>query len=282
MEAEAPCGSGLLTCFETACRDGGSLGSRCRPSLAPRFSLAMLNRQTLQQRNGRSRMLHRASCSVAAGLLLALLGNPAADAQTPPSATEMAAYRGLHAAAARGNVSEMRRLLASQADPNARDSAGRSPLHVAAFQSQYDAVRTLVAGGADINALENDRYDVITIAAVKDDLEMVKLAIELGGNPRAITSRYEGTALIAAAHLGHAAVVEALAAAGAPLDHINNLGWTALIEAVVLGDGGTPHLAAATALVAAGANTSIGDRDGVTPLQHARRRGYHALAAILE
>jgi ankyrin repeat protein len=143
-------------------------------------------------------------------------------------------------------------------------------------------VRALVGGGGDINALENDRYDVITIAAVKDDLRMVNLAIELGGNPRAITSRYDGTALIAAAHLGHDGVVKALIEAGAPLDHVNNLGWTALIEAVVLGDGGERHVATAKALVAAGANRTIGDRNGVTPLQHAQRRHYQAMVAALK
>ena len=111
---------------------------------------------------------------------------------------------------------------------------------------------------------------------------MVKLAIELGGNAKAITSRYDGTALIAAAHLGHDGVTEALIAAGAPLDHINNLGWTALIESVVLGDGGPRHVDTARALVKAGANKSIGDRGGITPLQHAQRRGYVAMVEVLQ
>jgi ankyrin repeat protein len=67
--------------------------------------------------------------------------------------------------------------------------------------------------------------------------------------------------------------VQALIDAGAPLDHVNNLGWTAVIEAVVLGDGGPRHVATVKALVAAGASKVIADRGGVTPLEHARRRG---------
>jgi ankyrin repeat protein len=226
-------------------------------------------------------MSHRVT-SLIAGLLLAVAGQAAVMAQTPPSSAEVAAYDGLHAAAARGDVPQIRTLLAGGADANGRDRAGRSPLHVAAFGSHYDAVRALAAGGGDIDALENDRYDVITIAAVKDDVRMVKLAIELGGNARAITSRYDGTALIAAAHLGHDGVVKVLIEAGAPLDHVNNLGWTALIEAVVLGDGGARHVETARALVAAGANKSIGDRSGVTPLQHAQRRNYPAMIDVLK
>jgi ankyrin repeat protein len=117
---------------------------------------------------------------------------------------------------------------------------------------------------------------------VKDDLRMVELAIALGGKPGAITSRYDGTALIAAAHLGHEGVVEALIKAGAPLDHVNNLGWTALIEAVVLGDGGRRHVATAKALVQAGARKDLGDRAGITPMQHARQRDYRAMVVALE
>jgi uncharacterized protein len=218
---------------------------------------------------------------IIAGLVLMMEGTPA-QGQTPPSQAEFAAYIGLHKAAAHESIDEIRTLLTNKADPNMRDNAGRTPLHVAAFKSHYDAVRALVAGGSNINALENDRYDVITIAAVKDDARMVKLAIELGGNPGAITSRYDGTALIAAAHLGHDTVVQALIEAGAPVDHVNNLGWTALIEAVVLGDGGKRHVATAKALIAAGANKGIADRNGITPLQHAQSRHYQAMVAILE
>ncbi len=72
-----------------------------------------------------------------------------------------------------------------------------------------------------------------------------------------------------------------LIAAGAPLDHINNIGWTALIEAVVLGNGGPDHQRTVAALVGAGADTMIGDSDGVTPLAMAEARGYSEIAAII-
>jgi ankyrin repeat protein len=65
------------------------------------------------------------------------------------------------------------------------------------------------------------------------------------------------------------------------VDHVNDLGWTALLEAVILGDGGPRHQATVTALLDGGADRSIADRDGVTPLQHAERRGQDAVAALL-
>jgi ankyrin repeat protein len=76
-------------------------------------------------------------------------------------------------------------------------------------------------------------------------------------------------------------VVRTLIGAGAPLDHVNNLGWTALIESIVLGDGGRRHTATLKALVDAGANVNLADRDGRTPLALAKSRGYREMVAIL-
>ncbi len=201
-------------------------------------------------------------------------------AQVPPDALELAAYSGLHAAAAKGNVDEIKKLVAAGAKVDVRDGAGRTPLHVAAYASHETAFKSLVDGGADINAMENSAYDVITIASVANDIEILTLALTLGGNPGNITSPYDGTALIAAAHLGHAEVVGILIDAGAPLDHVNNLGWTALIESVVLGDGGPRHVDTARRLINAGANKNIADRQGVTPLNHARQRNFGEMVGL--
>jgi len=214
-------------------------------------------------------------------LLVLALGLPAA-AQTPPDASELAAYSGLHAAAARGDTASIERLIQDGAATSARDNHQRTPLHVAAFRKQTDAALRLMRLGADPNALDAQRYDIVTIAAVADDVPMLKTALAGGGKATNITSPYDGTALIAAAHLGHDEVVRTLIAAGAPLDHVNNLGWTALIESIVLGDGGKRHVACLEALVQAGANVNIADRSGATPLTLAKRRGYGEMVAILE
>ena len=205
-----------------------------------------------------------------------------ATAQTAPTREELAVYAGLHEAAAKGDVAEIEALIKDGEKPNIQDSKSRTPLHVAAYMDHPQALRALLKAGANPNALEIDKYDVVTIAAVKHNIEMLKIALDGGASARNITSRYEGTALIAAAHLGHVESVRLLIAAKAPLNHVNNLGWTALMEAVVLGNGGAKHTATVKALVEGGCDVNIADRQGTTPLQHARRRGYVEMARILE
>jgi uncharacterized protein len=218
--------------------------------------------------------------------LVAFLGSLAppwgtAPAQTPPTPAELAAYRGLHAAAGEGSPESIARLVREGADLNARDGNGRTALHVAAFKAQGAAASALIAAGADPHLLDNQRYDAVTIAAVRDDVPTLKALLSSGASAKLVTSIYDGTALIAAAHLGHDGVVRELIRAGAPLDHVNNLGWTALIEAVVLGDGGPRHVETVRALVEAGADAKIADRNGVTALEHARRRGYAEMLVLL-
>ncbi|UST55681.1 ankyrin repeat domain-containing protein [Comamonadaceae bacterium OTU4NAUVB1] len=204
-----------------------------------------------------------------------------ASAQVAPSAAELRAYDGWFGAAAAGDVPRLRALIAAGADLDARDAHGRTALHVATHARRHEAIRVLARAGASLDALEADRYDAVTIAAVADDVPTLALLLSLGAKPGQTTSRWDGTALIAAAHLGHDEVVRRLIAAGAPLDQVNNLHWTATIEAVVLGDGGPRHQRTLAALIGAGADLSLPDREGRTPLRLAREHGHAAMAALL-
>lgn len=205
-----------------------------------------------------------------------------ASAQVPPNAAEIARYRGLHAAAHRGDTVEIDRLVAARANLNARDPYGRTPLHVATHAGRVEAIRALARAGANPGLFDKDRYDAVTIAAVANNEDALRALLAAGASAKLTTSRYDGTALIAAAHLGHHGVVQQLIAAGSPLDHVNNLHWTALIESIVLGDGGPRHVATLKALVDAGASLQLADRNGNTPLRLARGRGYKETVAILE
>jgi ankyrin repeat protein len=220
---------------------------------------------------------------LAATLLVAsLLPVGSAQAQVAPSAGEAAAYTGLLAAAQRGDLALLDRLIAQGAALEPRDSHGRTPLHVATFARQHEVIRRLARAGAPLGTLEHDRYDAVTIAAVAGDEATLGLLLGLGASARLVTSRYDGTALIAAAHLGHGGVVRQLIAAGAPLDHVNNLHWTAVIESIVLGDGGPRHQAVLAALLQAGARTDLADAQGRTPLELARARGYGEMVRLIE
>jgi ankyrin repeat protein len=226
--------------------------------------------------------LHRPCLAALAALVMTVAGLAApAAAQVPPAASELLLYEGLHQAAWRGDVARMKALIAAGADLEARDSRGRTPLHVATHARQREAILALAKSGAGLDRLEDDRYDAVTIASVADDTPTLSLLLSLGASARQTTSRYDGTALIAAAHLGHDEVVRRLIAAGAPLDHVNNLHWTALIESIVLGDGGPRHQRTLAALVDAGANAQLADRQGNTPLQLAKVRGYTAMVEKL-
>ncbi len=248
------------------------------------MNVTSTQRMHMTQRGAR-RTGRRLVAGIVGAILLAASGvgpSMPANAQIAPSSTEVKAYRGLFAAAASGDLSSTRRLLERGANPNLTDSYGRTPAHIAAHFKRRPTLALLLQKGADPNRLERDLYDVITIAAVANDPETIKVALRYGGKATNITSRYVGTALIAASHLGNLESVRVLVGAGAPLDHVNNLEWTALLEAIILGDGGPRHTAVVSTLVKAGADVDIADGNGVTPLDHAKSRGYTKIIAILE
>ena len=224
----------------------------------------------------------RSPLAAGVAFLAAVISAPLVQAQTPPSAAEIKIYAGLHEAAANGDVEAINRLIAEGEKVDLQDSKSRTPLFVAVFLKKYDAVRALLKAGANPNRLDTERYDVVTIAAVANDVDMLKILLAGGASAKNVTSRYDGTALIAAAHLGHVEVVRILIAAKAPLNQVNNLGWTALMESIVLGNGGANYTATVKALVEAGADVNIADRQRISPLQHARQRGYAEMARILE
>jgi uncharacterized protein len=206
---------------------------------------------------------------------------PPAQAQTPPSASERAAYTGLLGVTATKAHNEMRQLVVNGLALEQRDSALRTPFLVAAYNADRTAMEILANAGADSRAKDDRNYDAITILAVANEPAALKTAIALGGDIKAITSPYQGSALIAAAHLGHHEVVRILIEAGATLDLVNNLGWTALIESIVLGDGGDNHQRSLQHLLNAGANPNLADRNGTSPLALAKARGFTKMVEML-
>jgi ankyrin repeat protein len=190
------------------------------------------------------------------------------------------AERELIQAAERGELVIVRQLVQKGARLNARDMRGRTALLAATQRNQVEVARLLIREGADVNAKDFVHDTPFLLAAAEGRTEILKLALAADAD-LTDTNRYRGTALIPAAHHGHVEAVKLLLATPIDRDHVNNLGWTALLEAVILGDGGQRHTEIVRLLVEAGANVNIGDRDGVTPLTHAKRRGYGEITRIL-
>jgi ankyrin repeat protein len=187
----------------------------------------------------------------------------------------------LHAAAVAGDVARLRRLIAEGADVDARDELGRTAVLAATVARQAAAVKVLVDAGADVDIRDDNLANPFLHAGAEGLLEILRIVNEAGADP-AIANRYGGVALIPASERGHVEVVRyLLEASDVDVDHVNNLGWTALLEAVILGSGGPEHQAIVRLLIDNGADLELADRDGVTPLAHARARGQSAIAAML-
>ncbi|HEX2729394.1 MAG TPA: ankyrin repeat domain-containing protein [Rubrobacteraceae bacterium] len=186
-------------------------------------------------------------------------------------------------AAAQGDVNTVTRLLDEGASVDARDEAGRTALVAAAYENRLEVAKVLIKAGADVNAKDETEQSayLISTAEVGDDPRLLRLTLNNGANIGSLDS-YNGTGLIRAADRGYVEVVEELLKTDIEVDHVNNLGWTALLEAIILGGGDAEHTEVVRLLVEAGADVNIADRDGVTPLEHARRRGYGAIIEILE
>ncbi len=158
---------------------------------------------------------------------------------------------------------------------------GDTALIFAARQGNLPLFDVLAQAGADPNARDANGRDILNIAVRLSNPQLAKHAISAGTDVTALTKKYQGSNLIFASHQGEVEIVKQLIAAGAPLDRINVLGWTALLEATILGNGGRKHQAVVKALLSAGADQTIADESGLTPLDHARRRGHNDMVSVL-
>lgn len=184
-------------------------------------------------------------------------------------------------AAQSGDADRAALALRAGADIEVRDEMERTSLLLAVTEGQVDVARMLVAMGADADALDHQHDTPWLVTGVTGSVPMLEAL--LPADPDfSILNRYGGTSVIPASERGHVDYVRRVVETGMDLDHVNRLGWTALLEAVVFGDGGPDHQEIVRALLAAGADPSIRDGDGVTALEHARNRGHTEMARLLE
>lgn len=166
------------------------------------------------------------------------------------------------------------------ADLEARDGRRRSPLLLAVTGDNLAVARLLVAMGASPDALDDQHDTPWLVTGVTGSVAMAEVLLPHGPD-LTIRNRYGGLSIIPASERGHVEYVRRVAQTPIDINHVNDLGWTALLEAVILGDGSRPYQEIVRLLLAAGADRSIGDREGVTALEHARRKGQDRVAALL-
>ncbi|CAN5211778.1 ankyrin repeat domain-containing protein [soil metagenome] len=184
-------------------------------------------------------------------------------------------------AAARGRTDEVARLVAAGAPLEAQDSQGRSALLLAVAGNHVATAEALLGAGASPNTQAVNRDTPWLLAGASGRTEII--AAMLPRKPDlTIRNRYGGNALIPACERAHVEAVKLLLTSGIDVDHVNDLGWTCLLEIVILGDGGPRHQEVARLVLEAGADPGLADKDGVTPLAHARQKGQHAVAALIE
>ncbi len=186
----------------------------------------------------------------------------------------------LLAAATSGDVAAIAQALGDGAPIEARDDKDRTALLLAATFDHVDVARLLVARGADPDALD-DRHDTPwLVTGVTGSAAMLEVLLQASPD-MTIRNRYGGVSIIPASERGHVDYVRRVATTGIDVNHVNDLTWTALLEAVILGDGSAVYAEIVSILLAAGADSSIPDKEGVTALEHARASGYDDIVRLL-
>jgi ankyrin repeat protein len=174
-------------------------------------------------------------------------------------------------AAAAGDRDEVERMLGE--DPGLLDRGGgahgdETPLMFACERGREEVARLLIDKGADVNVQNNEGSSVLWYACLQDIPAVVKLLVERGADPM-IASNGGWTPLLAASHRGYLEVVRLLLAhpsGKATVNHSNEHGQTALQVACYRG-----HWEFVRALLEAGADPTIADCRGITPMDMAKQ-----------
>jgi uncharacterized protein len=183
-------------------------------------------------------------------------------------------------AAARGDTAKLKQLIAAGAPLDPVDGAKQTPLLLAVRNDHLAAAVLLIEAGGNINAQAANLDSPWLLAGASGRTEMLRHMIPKGPD-FSLRNRFGGNALIPACERAHVETVKLLLTTRIDVNHVNNLGWTCLLEIVILGDGGPRHVEVTRLVLAAGANANIADKDGVSPLAHARRKGQRDVAQLI-
>jgi hypothetical protein len=193
----------------------------------------------------------------------------------------MAWQQPIHEAAARGDMAEVERLVEEEDGSrlNAQDRGGMTPLMWAAEGEQDAVVERLLALGADVGLRDCEGQTAAHFACDGDHASTLALLLDHGA-PINACSCDGATLLMWAAFYGATECVTLLLARGGDaleLDARDQYGTTALHRAPQGGKAEIVRL-----LLQAGADPTIRNNYGRTPLDVARRMGYQSCILFLE
>ena len=183
------------------------------------------------------------------------------------------ALTGLLAAATKGDVKEIRRLLKTGENPNQADENGRTALMWAADYSE--ATKVLLDNGATPNQANKDGGTALMCAAIGGHSDVIKILLDNGAEPNQADETGQ-TALIWAAVCGHSDTAKILLDNGATPNQADKNDRTALIWATA-----GRHSDVVKVLLDNGAQPNQATENGITALMHAAFGGYSETAKVL-
>jgi len=137
----------------------------------------------------------------------------------------------LHDASRRGDLAATEALLGEGAEIDVRGENGETPLIVAILEGQPDVAELLIAHGADVMARNERGLTPLHAAAYAGSAEVVRLLLDHGAALEDRANVSGATPLMVAAEENHVAVAELLIARGADLSIPDRDGFTPLTQA---------------------------------------------------
>jgi uncharacterized protein len=213
---------------------------------------------------------------------------------------ELSGTEAVQAACLRHDAAAARALLAAEPEL-VRDPR---PLHAAAGFGDVQAIGLLLALGAEVQALDENGISALHRAVQSGTLAAVDRLLEAGADPNLRERKWRGTPLSWAVALGRPQLFERLIPLSRDVRALSRLSAFERLEAVLdadpslanqrlaeddcptplfcLPDGEDAALDAARILIAHGADPSVRDGKGRTPVDAARGRGLDEAAELME